>query len=71
MAIFKYFIGSPRPDMPDNAKQMFSQSLHYQSGTQMIIWYSDDPDSPDDKAEVEKAKQVQREVNSRDVPCWV
>ena len=71
MAIFRHFVGSPRPDMPDNANQVFSQSLHYLAGTQMTVFYSDDPDSSEDKAEIEKAKKTQASVNGREVPCWM
>lgn len=71
MTIFKQYTGTPSSTMPKNAQKVFSQTLHYASGTQTCDFYSDDPDSKEDILVVEKAKSHQKGVNSRDIPIWM
>lgn len=68
--IYRHFTGMPNR-VPEDATFLGETTSHFQSGTQYVQFYTDDPDSEEDRKIFESAKAVSKEINARELPIWI
>ena len=68
--IYTHLIGFPSR-VPDDVTHVLGEVLtHYRTGTEWVVYYTDDPTSEADKAEYEKALLRAKKINNQPWPCW-
>jgi hypothetical protein len=64
-------VGTPRGHSPKKLHYLGEVTTHYLKSSETIMYYSDQLNNDEDKAELERHKVKAAEYNKRDIPIWM